>query len=196
MGLGDSTRAGLGCPHEGWDREPTSYEIKGLDSLLKSIQREDPSSHYNICLGELSSEVTDAAIFKLLMLHYSPFACFSSSYGFANYFDHKCGGLATLSLNGRHLFRQPIKVNWAYASGQREDPSSQYNICLGELSSEVTDATIFKLLMLHYSPFACSASSYGFANYFDRKCGGLATLSLNGRFGQPIKVNSEKGPFK
>jgi nucleolysin TIA-1/TIAR len=26
-----------------------------------------------------------------------------------------------LTLNGRQMFGQPIKVNWAYVSGQRED---------------------------------------------------------------------------
>ncbi|KAI9194449.1 hypothetical protein LWI28_006116 [Acer negundo] len=36
--------------------------------------------------------------------------------------------MAILSLNGRHLFGQPIKVNWDYASGQREDMSGQFNI--------------------------------------------------------------------
>ncbi|KAK3022150.1 hypothetical protein RJ639_045289 [Escallonia herrerae] len=59
-----------------------------------------------------------------------------SSYGFVHYFDRRCAALAILSLNGRHLFGQPIKVNWAYASGQREDTSSHYNIFIGDLSPE------------------------------------------------------------
>jgi len=36
-----------------------------------------------------------------------------SSYGFIHYFDRRSAALAILSLNGRHLFGQPIKVNWA-----------------------------------------------------------------------------------
>nr|GMC55736.1 oligouridylate-binding protein 1B [Ipomoea batatas]GME20214.1 oligouridylate-binding protein 1B [Ipomoea batatas] len=40
-------------------------------------------------------------------------------------------------------FGQPIKVNWAYASGQREDTSSHFNIFVGDLSPEVTDAMLF-----------------------------------------------------
>ncbi|RZB58994.1 Oligouridylate-binding protein 1B isoform B [Glycine soja] len=66
-----------------------------------------------------------------------------SSYGFIHYFDRRSAALAILSLNGRHLFGQPIKVNWAYASGQREDTSGHYNIFVGDLSPEVTDATLF-----------------------------------------------------
>ncbi|XP_034696046.1 oligouridylate-binding protein 1B-like isoform X2 [Vitis riparia] len=66
-----------------------------------------------------------------------------SSYGFIHYFDRRSAALAILSLNGRHLFGQPIKVNWAYASGQREDTSGHFNIFVGDLSPEVTDATLF-----------------------------------------------------
>ncbi|CAH8385141.1 unnamed protein product [Eruca vesicaria subsp. sativa] len=52
-----------------------------------------------------------------------------SSYGFVSYFDLRSAGLAIVSLNGRHLFGQPIKVNWAYASGQREDTSGMQGLC-------------------------------------------------------------------
>ncbi|CAK9324772.1 unnamed protein product [Citrullus colocynthis] len=66
-----------------------------------------------------------------------------SSYGFVHYFDRRSAALAILSLNGRHLFGQPIKVNWAYASSQREDTSGHFNIFVGDLSPEVTDAMLF-----------------------------------------------------
>ncbi|XP_011093869.1 oligouridylate-binding protein 1 isoform X2 [Sesamum indicum] len=66
-----------------------------------------------------------------------------SSYGFVDYFDRRSAALAIVTLNGRHLFGQPIKVNWAYASAQREDTSNHFNIFVGDLSPEVTDATLF-----------------------------------------------------
>ncbi|CAI0470769.1 unnamed protein product [Linum tenue] len=66
-----------------------------------------------------------------------------SSYGFVHYFDRRSAAIAIVSLNGRHLFGQPIKVNWAYASSQREDTSSHFNIFVGDLSPEVTDAMLF-----------------------------------------------------
>ncbi|KAK4856858.1 hypothetical protein QYF36_021990 [Acer negundo] len=63
---------------------------------------------------------------------FDPITCRSvkekSSYGFIHYFDRRSAAMAILSLNGRHLFGQPIKVNWDYASGQREDMSGQFNI--------------------------------------------------------------------
>ncbi|XP_051147873.1 oligouridylate-binding protein 1B isoform X2 [Andrographis paniculata] len=55
----------------------------------------------------------------------------------------RSAALAILTLNGRHLFGQPIKVNWAYASGQREDTSSHFNIFVGDLSPEVTDNMLY-----------------------------------------------------
>ncbi|CAI9265542.1 unnamed protein product [Lactuca saligna] len=43
-----------------------------------------------------------------------------------------------------HLgFGQPIKVNWAYVTVQREDTSGHYNIFVGDLNPEVTDATLY-----------------------------------------------------
>ncbi|XP_047941775.1 oligouridylate-binding protein 1B-like isoform X2 [Salvia hispanica] len=74
-----------------------------------------------------------------------------SSYGFIHYFDRRCASLAILTLNGRHLFGQPIKVNWAYASGQREDTSSHYNIFVGDLSPEVTDAMLYACFSVYPS---------------------------------------------
>ncbi|XP_043720654.1 oligouridylate-binding protein 1-like [Telopea speciosissima] len=74
-----------------------------------------------------------------------------SSYGFVDYFDRRSAALAIVSLNGRHLFGQPIKVNWAYASGQREDTSGHFNIFVGDLSPEVTDATLFACFSVYPS---------------------------------------------
>ncbi|EYU25830.1 hypothetical protein ABFS82_10G079800 [Erythranthe guttata] len=74
-----------------------------------------------------------------------------SSYGFVDYFDRRSAALAIVSLNGRHLFGQPIKVNWAYASAQREDTSSHFNIFVGDLSPEVTDATLFACFSVYPS---------------------------------------------
>ncbi|KAL3625283.1 ubiquitin-specific protease ubp1 [Castilleja foliolosa] len=74
-----------------------------------------------------------------------------SSYGFVDYFDRRSAALAIVSLNGRHLFGQPIKVNWAYTSTQREDTSSHFSIFVGDLSPEVTDATLFAFFSVYPS---------------------------------------------
>jgi nucleolysin TIA-1/TIAR len=72
-----------------------------------------------------------------------------SSYGFVDYFDRRSAALAIVSLNGRQLFGLPIKVNWAYASNQREDTSGHFNIFVGDLSPEVTDATLYACFSVH-----------------------------------------------
>ncbi|KVH94042.1 Nucleotide-binding, alpha-beta plait [Cynara cardunculus var. scolymus] len=81
-----------------------------------------------------------------------------SSYGFVDYFDRRCAALAIVTLNGRHVFGQPIKVNWAYASSQREDTSGHFNIFVGDLSPEVTDATLFSCFSVYST---CSLTSSG-----------------------------------
>ncbi|RVX05368.1 Oligouridylate-binding protein 1 [Vitis vinifera] len=70
---------------------------------------------------------------------------------FVDYFDRRSAALSIVTLNGRHLFGQPIKVNWAYASSQREDTSGHYNIFVGDLSPEVTDATLFACFSVYPS---------------------------------------------
>lgn len=74
-----------------------------------------------------------------------------SSYGFVHYYDRRSAELAIVTQNGRHLFGQPIKVNWAYASGQREDTSSHFNVFVGDLSPEVTDAMLFACFSVYPS---------------------------------------------
>ncbi|CAO2162740.1 unnamed protein product, partial [Urochloa humidicola] len=42
-----------------------------------------------------------------------------SSFGFVDYYDRRSAALAIMTLHGRHIYGQAIKVNWAYASTQR-----------------------------------------------------------------------------
>lgn len=65
-----------------------------------------------------------------------------SSFGFVDYHDRASAALALMTLHGRELYGEPIKVNWAFASGQREDTSGHFHIFVGDLSPEVTDATL------------------------------------------------------
>ncbi|XP_022859084.1 oligouridylate-binding protein 1B-like, partial [Olea europaea var. sylvestris] len=114
-----------------------------------------------------------------------------SSYGFIHYFDRRSAALAILSLNGRHLFGQPIKVNWAYASGQREDTSSHFNIFVGDLSPEVTDAMLFACFSVYPS---CSdarvmwdqktgrSRGYGFVSFRSQQDAQSAINDLTGKW--------------
>ncbi|KAI6679767.1 hypothetical protein NL676_033648 [Syzygium grande] len=114
-----------------------------------------------------------------------------SSYGFVDYFDRRSAALAIVTLNGRHLFGQPIKVNWAYASSQREDTSGHFNIFVGDLSPEVTDATLFACFSVYSS---CSdarvmwdqktgrSRGFGFVSFRNQQDAQSAINDLNGKW--------------
>jgi len=123
-----------------------------------------------------------------------------SSYGFVDYFDHRSAAGALLTLNGRQLFGQPIKVNWAYASGQREDTTGHYNIFVGDLSPEVTDATLFAAFCVYSS---CSdarvmwdqrsgrSRGFGFVSFRSQQEAGNAISEMTGKWlgSRPIRCN-------
>lgn len=115
----------------------------------------------------------------------------NSSYGFVDYFDRRFAALAIVTLNGRHLFGQPIKVNWAYASSQREDTSGHFNIFVGDLSPEVTDATLFSCFSVYST---CSdarvmwdqktgrSRGFGFVSFRNQQDAQTAINDLNGKW--------------
>ncbi|XP_068479720.1 oligouridylate-binding protein 1C-like isoform X2 [Phaseolus vulgaris] len=116
----------------------------------------DPSTCRSVYVGNIHTQVTEPLLQEVFAGTGPVEGCKlirkeKSSYGFIHYFDRRSAALAILSLNGRHLFGQPIKVNWAYASGQREDTSGHYNIFVGDLSPEVTDATLFACFSVYSS---------------------------------------------
>jgi nucleolysin TIA-1/TIAR len=116
----------------------------------------DPSTCRSVYVGNVHTQVTEPLLQEVFAANGPVEGCKlfrkeKSSYGFIHYFDRRSAALAIFSLNGRHLFGQPIKVNWAYASGQREDTSGHYNIFVGDLSPEVTDATLFACFSVYQS---------------------------------------------
>uniref|UniRef100_A0A7N0RIM1 RRM domain-containing protein n=1 Tax=Kalanchoe fedtschenkoi TaxID=63787 RepID=A0A7N0RIM1_KALFE len=116
----------------------------------------DPSTCRSVYVGNIHTHVTEPLLQEVFASTGPVEGCKlirkeKSSYGFVHYFDRRAAALAIYTLNGRHLFGQPIKVNWAYASGQREDTSSHYNIFVGDLSPEVTDATLFACFSVYPS---------------------------------------------
>ncbi|GLT59427.1 hypothetical protein SLA2020_322450 [Shorea laevis] len=116
----------------------------------------DPSTCRSVYVGNIHASVTEPLLQEVFASTGLVEGCKlirkeKSSYGFIHYFDRRSAALAILSLNGRHLFGQPIKVNWAYASGQREDTSGHFNIFVGDLSPEVTDAMLFACFSVYPS---------------------------------------------
>ncbi|GAB4841958.1 Oligouridylate-binding protein 1B [Ancistrocladus abbreviatus] len=116
----------------------------------------DPTQCRSVYVGNIHPQVTEPLLQEVFASTGPVEGCKlirkeKSSYGFIHYFDRRSAGMAILSLNGRHLFGQPIKVNWAYTSGQREDTSNHYNIFVGDLSPEVTDAMLFACFSVYPS---------------------------------------------
>ncbi|KAM0959356.1 hypothetical protein TB2_024145 [Malus domestica] len=116
----------------------------------------DPSTCRSVYVGNIHTQVTEPLLQEVFASTGAVESCKlirkeKSSYGFIHYFDRRSAALAIVSLNGRHLFGQPIKVNWAYASGKREDTSGHFNIFVGDLSPEVTDATLFACFSVYNS---------------------------------------------
>ncbi|CAA6664622.1 unnamed protein product [Spirodela intermedia] len=156
----------------------------------------DPSACRSVYVGNIHLQVTESLLQEVFQSTGPVEGCKlirkeKTSYGFVDYFDRMSASLAILSLNGRHLFGQPIKVNWAYASNQREDTSGHYNIFVGDLSPEVTDATLFSCFSVYPS---CSdarvmwdqktgrSRGYGFVSFRNQQEAQSAINELNGKW--------------
>ncbi|KAF8089059.1 hypothetical protein N665_0519s0016 [Sinapis alba] len=156
----------------------------------------DPSTCRSVYAGNIHTQVTEVLLQEIFASTGPVESCKlirkdKSSYGFVHYFDRRSAGLAIMSLNGRHLFGQPIKVNWAYATGQREDTSSHFNIFVGDLSPEVTDAALFE----SFSGFnTCSdarvmwdqntgrSRGFGFVSFRNQQDAQTAINEMNGKW--------------
>ncbi|KAF5456563.1 hypothetical protein F2P56_026033 [Juglans regia] len=114
-----------------------------------------------------------------------------SSYGFVDYLDRTSAALAIMNLHGRQLYGQALKVNWAYTSNQREDTSGHFNVFVGDLSAEVTDATLFACFSVYPS---CSdarvmwdhktgrSKGYGFVSFRNQQDAQSAINELTGKW--------------
>ncbi|XP_064954086.1 oligouridylate-binding protein 1-like isoform X2 [Musa acuminata AAA Group] len=156
----------------------------------------DPSTCRSVYVGNVHLQVTEALLQEVFQSTGLVEGCKlirkeKSSFGFVDYYDRQSAALAIITLNGRQLFGQPLKVNWAYASGQREDTSGHYNIFVGDLSPEVTDATLFACFCVYTS---CSdarvmwdqktgrSRGFGFVSFRNQQDAQSAINDLNGKW--------------
>jgi len=115
----------------------------------------------------------------------------SAGYGFVDFFDHLTADRALQNLNGRKIYGNEIKVNWAYAGGQREDAScAQYHVFVGDLSPEIDD----KALFLAFIGFGCSdarvmwdqttgrSRGYGFVAFKKKEDAERSLTGMNGEW--------------
>ncbi|XP_024023157.1 oligouridylate-binding protein 1 isoform X2 [Morus notabilis] len=156
----------------------------------------DSSTCRSVYVGNIHSQVTETDLQQVFSNAGPLEGCKlirkeKSSYGFVDYFDRRSAALAIVTLNGRHLYGQPIKVNWAYASNQREDTSGHFNVFVGDLSPEVTDATLFACFSVYTS---CSdakvmwdqktgrSRGFGFVSFRNQQDAQSAINDLNGKW--------------
>nr|ACG37641.1 nucleolysin TIAR [Zea mays] len=156
----------------------------------------DSSTCRSVYVGNIHLQVTDTVLQEVFQSIGPVEGCKlirkeKSSFGFIDYYDRRYAALAILSLNGRQLYGQPIKVNWAYTSTPREDTSGHFNIFVGDLCPEVTDATLFAFFS-GYS--TCSdarvmwdqktgrSRGFGFVSFRNQQDAQSAINDLNGKW--------------
>ncbi|ERN05592.1 oligouridylate-binding protein 1 isoform X2 [Amborella trichopoda] len=156
----------------------------------------DSSSCRSVYVGNIHVNVTEAMLQEVFQSAGPLEGCKlirkeKSSYGFVDYYDRRSAALAMLTLNGRLLFGQPIKVNWAFTSAHREDTSGHYNIFVGDLSSDVTDATLFACFSTYSS---CSDARV----MWDQKTGrsrGFGFVSFRNQQDAQNAINEQNGKW-
>ncbi|XP_020574257.1 oligouridylate-binding protein 1-like [Phalaenopsis equestris] len=156
----------------------------------------DSSTCRSVYVGNIHSQVTEALLQEVFQSTGPVEGCKlirkdKSSYGFVDYFDRRSAALAILTLNGRHLFSQPIKVNWAYASTQREDTTGHFNIFVGDLSPEVTDAALYACFSVYstisdarvmWDPKTGRSRGFGFVSFRNQQDAQSAINDLTGKW--------------
>ncbi|KAI4316195.1 hypothetical protein L6164_024198 [Bauhinia variegata] len=156
----------------------------------------DSSSCRSVYVGNIHVNVTDKLLAEVFQSAGPLAGCKlirkeKSSYGFVDYHDRASAALAIMTLHGRQLYGQALKVNWAYANSSREDTSGHFNVFVGDLSPEVTDATLFACFSVYPS---CSdarvmwdhktgrSKGYGFVAFRDQQEAQNAINDMTGKW--------------
>ncbi|OIV97778.1 hypothetical protein TanjilG_12535 [Lupinus angustifolius] len=156
----------------------------------------DTSACRSVYVGNINVNVTDQLLAEVFQSAGPLAGCKlikkeKSSYGFVDYHDRASAALAIMTLHGRQLYGQALKVNWAYANSSREDTSGHFNVFVGDLSAEVTDATLFACFSVYPS---CSdarvmwdnktgrSKGYGFVSFRDHQDAQRAINDMSGKW--------------
>jgi len=115
----------------------------------------------------------------------------SSGYGFVDYYDHRTAALALASFNGRLLYGMELKVNWAFANGQKEDTTQHFHIFVGDLSPEVDDKALWNAFSafgtisdarVMFDPALNRSRGYGFVAFRKKEDAQKALVEMNGEW--------------
>ncbi|CAB3988705.1 nucleolysin TIA-1 isoform X4 [Paramuricea clavata] len=122
-------------------------------------------------------------------------------YCFVEFEDHDSARNALETMNGRRVFDQDIKVNWATSNtGMRKDTSNHFHIFVGDLPDEMTT----ELLKSSFEKFGKisdarvvvdvgtgASKGYGFVSFYNKISAENAIKDMNGKTlnGKQIRTN-------
>ncbi|KAK9829495.1 hypothetical protein WJX72_006199 [[Myrmecia] bisecta] len=129
----------------------------------------------------------------------------NAGYGFVKYLDQRCAELALQNINGRVLYGQEVRVNWAFAKDHKEDSSANHHIFVGDLSSEVND----RMLLEAFSGQAGCADArvmwdhntgrskgYGFVSFHEAQDAERAIQAMHGQYIGHRKIRCGRAQHK
>eukprot|EP01097_Dermamoeba_algensis_P003849 TRINITY_DN260_c0_g1_i1.p1 TRINITY_DN260_c0_g1~~TRINITY_DN260_c0_g1_i1.p1 ORF type:complete len:349 (-),score=51.87 TRINITY_DN260_c0_g1_i1:368-1414(-) len=153
----------------------------------------------SLYVGNLSGRVTEGLLFEIFSAIGPVTTCKiikdrngnSAGYGFVDYYDHDTANLALTYLNGRRIYDQEVKVNWAYAAGQKEDTTNHFHIFVGDLSPDIDDQGLFKAFgafgsisdaRVMWDQTTGKSRGYGFVAFKKKEDAEHAMTTMNGEW--------------
>jgi len=160
----------------------------------------DERSCRSLYIGNIHEKVVEGLLFDIFSMFGPIESCklikdkntgLSAGYGFVDYFEHGSAAAALQNIAGKLLYGLEIKVNWAFASGQKEDTTGHFHIFVGDLSPDIDD----KALQTAFSPFggitdarvmwdqsSGRSRGYGFVAFRRREDAQKALTEMNGEW--------------
>ncbi|KAJ3083434.1 hypothetical protein HDU99_009690 [Rhizoclosmatium hyalinum] len=122
-------------------------------------------------------------------------------YGFVEFRDAQHAENAIQLLNGKRVFNNDIRVNWAFTgSTSREELATHAHIFVGDLGSEITDQLLAKAFSafgalsdarVMWDPASGKSRGYGFVAFKDRTDAERAINAMNNEWlgSRAVRVN-------
>ena len=184
--------------------QPTPQSPNGSSSSQQA------SSRKTLYVGNLDSRVTETMLQDFCRAYgevasvkiiSDPKFSNGIGYGFVEFEEARAADIALSSLQGRRVFDQEIKVNWAYTNNaQREDTSHHFHVFVGDLAPEVDDSTLKRAFekfasmsdaRIMWDNAAQRSRGYGFVAFKERIDAENAIMAMNGEqiAGKPVRCN-------